>query len=260
MAPPVGWRTVPSAPYSGSAPSSRLKIALRQRHVETAAALVAAPGRIAPPQRGHDTKGSVDAGDTVADADADAYRRQLSGTRRVVGQVAQATHRFADHAEGGAVALWPVLAVAGDAGNHQTGVVRPQRRLRQAELVELAGAEVFDQCITLCGEPQCQVPRPGLLQVERDAALVTPVHAPPGGLALVTRAPLPHRVAGAWRLHLDDISTKVAEQPRTEGRRDEVAELQDAQASQGACSIRSTPARGSVHRCRCHDVCPLSRR
>jgi hypothetical protein len=26
IAPPVGWRTAPSAPYSGSAPSSRLKI------------------------------------------------------------------------------------------------------------------------------------------------------------------------------------------------------------------------------------------
>ena len=118
-------------------------------------------------------------------------------------------------------------------------ITRPGSPARSAatgrpSLSSWPGAEILDQRVALGSKAQHQLLRAGLLQVERDAALVAAVHAPPGGLALVAGAPLPHRVAGAWRLHLDDIGAKVAEQPRAEGRRDEVAKLQDAQARQGA--------------------------
>jgi hypothetical protein len=123
-----------------------------------------------------------------------------TGGRSVVpggwfGQVAQAAHRFADHAEGGAVALRPVLAVAGDARDHQVGPRRAQGRFAEAQLLQLARAEVLHQSVAQRGEAQRQLPRARLLQVQRDAALVPAVDGPPGGVALVAGAPLAHRIA-----------------------------------------------------------------
>jgi hypothetical protein len=117
-----------------------------------------------------------------------------TGGRSVVpggwfGEVAQAAHRFADHAEGGAVALRPVLAVAGDARDHQVGPRRAQGRFAEAQLLQLARAEVLHQRVAPRGEAQRQLPRARLLQVQRDAALVPAVDGPPGGVALVAARP-----------------------------------------------------------------------
>src|SRR5690606_13924580 len=71
----------------------------------------------------------------------------------------------------------------------------------------------------------------GLADIERDAALVAAMDAPPDGSAIPLHSPTADRVAPGW-LHLDDIGTEVGKDSRAEGRGNKVPELEDTQAAE----------------------------
>src|SRR5205085_1390270 len=137
--------------------------ALGQRHVERPARAVAA-GPVPLPERRQYPDRRIEAGDAVADADPDPHRRQLARPGRMVGQVAQAADRLADHAEGGAVAIGAGLAVAGNMGDDQVGPRPPKYVDAETELRQLAGPEILDQHVALRDEAEHQVLRTLMLQ------------------------------------------------------------------------------------------------
>src|SRR3954447_9941215 len=67
---------------------------------------------------------------------------------------------------------------------------------------------------------------------------------PPGCDAVDLLAPLPHGIARR-RLNFNDIRAEVGEQPRAERRGDEMADLKNAQARQGA--VRSSFGHVLIH-------------
>src|SRR5262249_21869190 len=129
----------------------------------------------------------------------------------MVCEMAQAPNRFADHPEGGAVAVDTVLPVAGNLREDQPGPRRFQLLARQPHFCELTWPEILDQRVTLRDETQDELRRLRFLQVHGDAALVARMHGPPrrsGAIDLA--APLPYRVTRE-RLDLDDVGAEIAE-------------------------------------------------
>ena len=64
--------------------------------------------------------------------------------------------------------------------------------------------------------------------------LLRAIDGPPQALAVGVDAPAAHRVAGLGGLDLDDLGAVVAEELAGERTGDEAAELQDAEAGEGA--------------------------
>jgi hypothetical protein len=149
----------------------------------------------------------------------------------MVGQVTQAPDRLADNAERGPVTVGSLLAEAGDVRDHEIRPGLVQGLLVQAQLGELPRPEVLDQRVAALDQAQHDPGGLRMLQVERDAALVAGVGRPPERVAVELLAPLPHGIT-VRRLDLDDVRAKIAKQPCAEGCRNEMADLENAQASQ----------------------------
>ncbi|MCY1446147.1 hypothetical protein D9M71_626960 [compost metagenome] len=167
-------------------------------------------------------------GDGVADGDAGTHRRAVLEA----GDIAQATHRFADGAEARFVLARAGLAEAGQAHHHQFRVQLVQHIPAEAELFQHAGAEVLDQDVGVRQQLLQHFAAVGMLEVERHRAFVARLHEPPERGALVQLAPLAQRVAAIRRFDLDHFGTEFGADPRGEGTGDQRAELYDFQTGQ----------------------------
>src|SRR5690606_3350496 len=123
--------------------------------------------------------------------------------------VAQPADRLAGRGEPGAVAVAADLAVAGDAGVDAARVARVHLLGPEAPALHGAGAEVLEHDVGLRTQRGREL-LPALgPQVERHRPLVAADDRPPQGVVVVPQpAPVPHRVAGPGRLHLDHLGTE----------------------------------------------------
>ncbi len=204
--------------------------AFGQRHVD-GPRLTVSFRAIALPQRRHDPEGGIEAGDRIADADAHPHRWQIDGAGHMVGQVAQATDRLADHPEGGALGPRPVLAIAGDVRDDQVRPRPAQHIGAQPHLPELARPEILDHHIALRDQIEQQRPPLFRFQIQRDAALVAGMHRPPERAAIDHLAPATGGIAAA-RFDLDHVRPQIRQQPGAKGRRHEMADFEYAKAGQ----------------------------
>ncbi len=168
-------------------------------------------------------------------------------------QVAQAAHGLADDAESRPVAIGAGLPVAADAQHHRPRVALREHVPAQAPAFERAGAEFSTSTSASSTRLRTMSWASGVRRSSATRALVARLHLPPHGGAVLHQAPLAQRVAGAGRLHLDDLGAELAQHPGAEGPGDELAELDDLQAreradsgthartSEGSASNRSKP-------------------
>ena len=114
-------------------------------------------------------------GNRVADADAGAHWR----TVLEAGDVTQPAHRLADRAEARLILHRPGLAEAGQAHHHQLGIQRMDGIPAEPQLLQHAGAEVFDQDVGLSDQLAQDLLAVRVLEVERQRLLVARLHEPP---------------------------------------------------------------------------------
>ncbi len=168
-------------------------------------------------------------GQRIADADARAAGRRC----RVTTDVAQPPHRFSDGAEPGARGIGPALTVSRHANHDQPGVNFFQFFVRQIPPLHRSGSKILEQEIRLRDQLARDLLALPLAQVQRDGLLVARDHRPPQRHAVrLLLAPLPHRVASARWLDLDDFGAEVAHQLPTEWSREQRAHLDQPQAPQ----------------------------
>lgn len=164
----------------------------------------------------------------VGDAHAHAHaHRHRAG---FCSQVAQAAHRFTQHAKAGLGAVRAGLAEAADAQHDELRVGRMQRVPAQAPGLQSAGLEVFDQHVGLCGQcAHCRLAF-GAAQVQRHEALIARLHFPAHAGAFARQPPLTQRVATIDRLNLDDVGAKVGQRLAGERAGNQLAHFQHFQA------------------------------
>ena len=121
------------------------------------------------------------------------------------------------------------LAEAGDRGVDHRGVHRPDRRVAEAEPLRHPGQEVLDDHVGAPGQLEDEPCALGLLQIDRDPALVA-VHRREGGAHLAVAPEGAHVVAAAGPLDLDHVGAQVAQEGRRVGPRDHAGEIEDADA------------------------------
>ncbi len=166
----------------------------------------------------------------VAQADAGPRRGPVGAARRV----ADAAHGLADAAEPGLAGQRTGLAEPADVDEDELRVPGGQRLVPEAPALERAGPEVLEDDVAVLREPGRHVAALRLAEVEDDRALVAADRGPPEAVAVAGDAPAAHRVALAGRLDLDDVGSVVAEELPGERAGDEAAQLEDADARQGA--------------------------
>lgn len=118
------------------------------------------------------------------------------------------------------------LPVAADARVDEPRVERREVGGPKLPLLHHPRAEVLDQDVGARREPPRERAPLLVVEVDRDAALVAPVAAPPERLAgRVERAQRAQRVA-LGRLDLDHVGAKVAEHRAGKVARDDLAEVE----------------------------------
>ena len=155
----------------------------------------------------------------------------------------------------GAVAVRPVLAVAGDRAVDEARVLLAQALVADAEAVEHARAERLEQHVGVADQPQQHLLAGGRLEVDPDRALA-PVERQEQGAAgarlgaLVVRRRPADVVAEPGVLDLDHVGAEVREQQRAEPAGQQSRQVEDPQAveRERPGHAAAPPARGA--RCR----------
>jgi hypothetical protein len=129
----------------------------------------------------------------------------------------------------GAVAVRPVLAVAGDRAINDARVDCRYRLVADAQLVDDAGAKALDDDIRAGGEAHEGVDAGGLLEVQRQAALVAIDQLEIARLA-VHGAGAACVVAGTGVLDLDHVGAEIAEVHGCQRSWQESAQIKDAKS------------------------------
>ena len=168
---------------------------------------------------------AVKCGERVADADVHAHRRPL----RKPGNVAHATHRFADRAEARPVAVRAGLAEAGQTNHDQSRVDGRERVVAEAPFLERAGSEILDDDVGFPGEPPRDLLAVRGTQIHGHRLLVARLDVPPQRRAFVQQAPLAQRISRPGRFELDDFGAELREELRREWPGDELAQLEHFQ-------------------------------
>ena len=147
-----------------------------------------------------------------------------------------------------AVAVGPVLAVAGDRAVDEPGVLLAQALVADAEPVHHAGAEALEQHVGLAHEPQQHL-APGLgLEVDADRALVAVEREEERRAgarlgALVARRRPAHVVAQPRVLDLEHVGAEVGQQPGAEAAGQQPREVEHADAVERAAHEAQALAR-----------------
>ena len=174
-------------------------------------------------ERAHDARQQV----------ADGYRRQHRRSVGLARHLGQARERLGQRARPGPVVIGPVLPVAADAHDHERRVHARQLVVRAVPSPLDGGGQVLHQHVDERQQLTEEALPVGAVEVERDAALVAvrvgPHERPAGAL----HADAPERVARG-RLQLDHVGAEVAEDRRHLWGREEVGDVEDAEAVERA--------------------------
>ncbi len=189
-------------------------------------------------QRQQDANDTMQSGQGVAQAHPHTHRHAAG----LCGQVSNPAHGLAHHTKSGAVAVGAGLAIATHAQHDELGVGRQQVLGGQAPAFEGARPEVLDQHIGLGGELAHQGLGLGLLEVQRDGALVARLHLPPHRGAVLEQSPFAQRVATARGFDLDHIGTKVGQGFGRKRASNQLPHFNDLEAGQGGVFARGLGA------------------
>ena len=208
---------------------------------------VAAPC-VAPVEREQDAFEGLLGGERVAKRDA-AARRRLVG---VAIDVAQATHRLTCRCEADAILVAAGLAIARDARIDQPRILGHRLLWSDVPFLHRAGAKVFEGNVGLGHQLECEFLAFRYAQVERDNLFIACQARPPERVLVdALAAPFAHRVALRRRLDFDDLGAKIAKQGCAIGSGQELAELDRADALEGASVggfrfVHASPLRDSL--------------
>ncbi len=192
------------------------------------------PGRIgvfrSMQQRGEDAEGAEHPGDRITDRIA----RMDGRLARCARDVGQAGVGLEQARESGIARVRSGLAEAGHPQDLQFRLRAPESCLVEAPAVQRAGSVILDQHVEARQQPQQQRLAFGLAQVERDRALVAVHRLPQERLAVLVGRQGAQRVAAAGKLHLEHVRAEIAEQGRGEWSGDDVGNVEDPKAGEGA--------------------------
>jgi len=177
-------------------------------------------------QRSQDADHAMQRGEGIADRHAAAHRHPP----RLAGEVAQAAHRLADHAEARQVAVRAGLAITRDAQHDEARIQLRQHIPAHAPAFQRTRAEILDQHVGFGDELARDLLPFAAAQIERQRALVARLDLPPDGGPLLHHAPVAQRIAAVGRLDLDHVGAEIAERLAGEGAGDELAHFDDAYA------------------------------
>ena len=163
----------------------------------------------------------------------------------VAGEVEQAAVADAEPVEARALRVRAVLAEGRDADHHQS---RVELGGAEAPAFQRAGSEVLADDVAAAGQPLQEVAAGGLAQVEGHAAAAPSLDRPEQRVAVDERADLPHEVAGAGLLDLDDVGALLAEEPGAERRRDAGAQVEHPQTLERPAHFDAGAAAGAGSR------------
>jgi hypothetical protein len=107
---------------------------------------------LAPVQSGKDRNCRVQSREEVDDRDPDPHRLAAGLAVGLAGDAHQPAHTLDDVIVAGAVGVRPILAEAGDRGDHEARVRVLEGGRVEAEFAEAADLEIFDHDIGLAGE------------------------------------------------------------------------------------------------------------
>ena len=201
-------------------------------------------GALALGQGGDDGVAGVEPADVVVPGVGDGGGRISLGA----GDLHEARTALQVHVHAGPVASRAAVAVAGHAGEYQSGVGFPEGFVTQPQAGHDSGAEVLHHHVRGRGQPTGDVPAGGVLQVDGHRALVA-VGVEVRCVASV-RVPVgrrPRKIGMPAALDPHHVRPQVRQQPGAERRRQHVAEVEDADPGQGRSAV-----------VRCHSALPRS--
>ena len=178
-------------------------------------------------QRGQGRLGGEHPGEVVGHRHPRSHRWPV----RLAGQVEQAPVGHAQPVEPGSAGVRAVLAEGADAHEHQPGV---ERVGAEAPFLHGPGPEVLAHDVGGRRQPAEEVLALGRAQVAGDALAAASLDGPEQRVPVDEGPDAAHEVTGAGLLHLDDLGTPFAEQPRAERRADPGADVDHPQAVEGA--------------------------
>jgi hypothetical protein len=183
-------------------------------------------------QRGEDREGghhgaAAEVGDLAGRLD----RRPVG----VTGEPEQPDEPEVVHVVARAVAVGPVLPVAGDRAVDDAGVDLAHRLVADAEAVEDTGAKRLEHDVGFAHRAQERLAPHVALEVQANRALAAVQRQEERGLrrvldAVVERRPGAQVVAHSRVLDLDHVGAEVGEQQRAEAAGEQAAEVEDADA------------------------------
>ena len=194
------------------------------------------------PDRGHQ-RATAEVGDLA--------RRLHRRSALLAGQAEQPDQAEVVHVVARAVAVRPVLPVAGDRAVDEPRVLLAQPLVADPQPLHHAGAEALQQHVGLAHEPQQDLaPRVGL-QIDADRALVAVERQEQRAARallrpLVARRRPAHVVAEPRVLDLQHVGAEVGQQPRAEAARQQPREVEHADALERAAHVRPRRSRASA--------------
>src|SRR5947208_2679884 len=199
-------------------------LAVEERQID----LAALPGALAAEERAGDREGTEHPAGQVGHRQAHADRAPVG----LAGDGHGAAHRLQREVERGPVAVRSLLAVGGDRADDDPLVERPELRVREAQALHDAGAEIFPDHVRLTDELVEHLAATLAVEVERERFLVAIDRQEVRRLAVgqERRAHAPHRVAAIRILDLDHLGALVGEQHRAVRSREHTREVEDANA------------------------------
>ncbi len=173
----------------------------------------------------------------------------MSAALRLAGDVHQPAHALNEKIIARARGVWPILPEARDGAIDDARIDRFQRSVIEPVFFETADFEVFDDHVGVRGEfPHARAAFVGF-EVSRHAALAAIARMKIGRAEMFAvlafdegRTPLAGVVARAFALHLHDIRAEIGEQLPAPRPRKNARKFKNANACEGACAIRKTPA------------------
>ena len=196
------------------------QLAFHHRHVDR----LSLPGALLDAQREHDRKSRVHAGREVGDRHAGAG----AAAALFAGDADHSALGLQDEVERGAVAVRPVLAVAGNRAVDDAGIALARGFVVQAKPAQGTCAVVLEHHVAALDHAQESLLALGMLEVEHHAFLVAVQAHEVGGLPSGhRRAPGARNIAGAGRFDLEHLRAVVGEHGGAKGAGKGMAEIQD---------------------------------
>ena len=189
-------------------------------------------GSLAGIERHPDSLGGIEPSQAVDDQRADPMRRAVIADIERDEPGEGLRHRVG----AGQIGVWPFLTEAADRDVKQPLVARRQRVVAEPEPRRDSRPEALDDDVGAFRERDGDFPCGGGFEIERQALLAAVELRRHRGVVAIAHAEPTRPVAGG-RLQLDDLSAVHRQEHRAIGRRNSLAEIEDAQAGVGRIEV-----------------------